>query len=330
LKIRKKYVVIANNLKGGIMESLVDRKRIPEFQSIMLPILQYLADDKERNQQDVMDHIAKLHNLTEEELRLKVPSGQMSLFKNRVAWAVSYLKNAGLINYVRRGIYQITPVAHEILKTDIKFINIPFLKKLDAFKSWQSTFSQTEEQETIISETPETKTPEEIIGDNFKRINNKLCIELLEVIKQKTAAQFEKFVLVLLSNMGYGGAEEKNFEVVGQSGDNGIDGIIYQDKLGIDRIYVQAKRWNDAKVQSKDIRDFIGSLSLRGTNKGVFITTSQFTEDATRTVQMNPQNIIILIDGKKLTDFAIRFNVGVQVKETYEIKGIDIDFFEEL
>lgn len=308
----------------------VDKKRVPEFQSIMLPILQYLKDDQPRALQEVMEHIAQLHKLTEDELRLKVPSGQMSLFKNRVAWAISYLKNAGLIVYIKRGIYQITPAAHEILKTDITSINIPYLKKLDAFKAWQATFSQQEEQETVIAETPETKTPEELIGDNFKKINNKLGIELLELIKQKTAVQFEKFVLELLNNMGYGGAEERNFEVVGQSGDNGIDGIIYQDKLGIDRIYVQAKRWNDAKVQSKDIRDFIGSLSLRGTNKGVFITTSQFTEDATRTVQMNPQNIVILIDGKKLTDFAIKFNVGVQVKEIYEIKNIDFDFFDEL
>lgn len=312
------------------MESTADRKRIPEFQSIMLPILQFLSDNNERNQQDVMDHIAGQHHLTEEELRLKVPSGQMSLFKNRVAWAISYLKNAGLVHYVRRGIYQITPAGVTIVKSDISFINIAYLKTLDSFKAWQSTFSQQDEQEPIVAEAPETKTPEEIIGASFKKINTKLGAELLEIIKQKTAAQFEKFVLVLLSNMGYGGADEKNFEVVGQSGDNGIDGIIYQDKLGIDRVYVQAKRWNETKVQSKDIRDFIGSLSLRGTNKGVFITTSQFTEDASRTVQMNPQNIIILIDGKKLTDFAIRFNVGVQTKENYEIKGIDADFFDEL
>lgn len=307
-----------------------DKNRVPEFQSIMLPILQYLKDNEPRALQEVMDHIAQVHKLTEDELRLKVPSGQMSLFKNRVAWAISYLKNAGLIIYVRRGVYQITPAAQEIIKTDITSINIAYLKKLDAFKAWQSTFNQSEEPETIIAEAPERKTPEELIGDNFKKINVKLGIELLELIKQKTAAQFEKFVLELLNNMGYGGAEEKNFEVVGQSGDNGIDGIIYQDKLGIDRVYVQAKRWNEAKVQSKDIRDFIGSLSLRGTNKGVFITTSQFTDDATRTVQMNPQNIIILIDGKKLTDMAIKYNVGVQVKERYEIKSIDFDFFDDL
>jgi restriction system protein len=123
--------------------------------------------------------------------------------------------------------------------------------------------------------------------------------------------------------MDYGGAEQKNFEVVGKSGDNGIDGIIYQDKLGIDRIYVQAKKWTDNKVHSKDIRDFIGSLRLKGTNKGVFITTSQFTDDAVRTANANPANIIVLIDGKKLTDLAIEYNAGVQVKEHYQVKTVD-------
>jgi restriction system protein len=239
------------------------------------------------------------------------------------------LKNAGLLNAVKRGVYKISEMGVSALRENITSINTAYLKKFEGFKLWQSSFAQTDDLEKTI-EVEDKKTPEEIIGENFKKINRKLSIELLDVIKQKTSVQFETFVLELLNNMGYGGAEEKNFEVVGQSGDNGIDGIIYQDKLGIDRIYVQAKKWNDNKVQSKDIRDFIGSLSLRGTNKGVFITTSQFTDDALKTVQMNPQNIIILIDGSKLTDFATQFNVGVQVKDQYQIKAIDFDFFDEL
>ena len=161
-------------------------------------------------------------------------------------------------------------------------------------------------------------------------MKSKLAYELLEILKNKPASYFEYFVLELLTKMGYGGVEEGNFEVVGQSGDNGIDGIIYQDKLGIDRIYVQAKRWKDNKVQSKDIRDFIGSLSLKGTNKGIFITTSEFTDDAAKSVLMNPHNRIILIDGLQLAEFAIENNVGVQVKKVYEVKDIDNDFFEEL
>ncbi|RYY47080.1 MAG: hypothetical protein EOO06_13185 [Chitinophagaceae bacterium] len=178
--------------------------------------------------------------------------------------------------------------------------------------------------------TREDKTPEEIIGANFKKINDELSFELLELVKQKSPAQFEKFVLEVLNSMGYGVDDEKNFEVVGQSGDNGIDGIIYQDKLGIDKIYVQAKRWADNKVQSKDIRDFIGSLSLKGTTKGVFITTSNFTPDAIATSKMNPHNTIILIDGIKLCEYAIQFNIGVQIKNNYVIKSLDFDFFEDL
>lgn len=305
-------------------------ERIPDFQSLMYPLLSYLKDDKPHSLQDVMNTLAQQYQLTEDELRLKVPSGQMSLFKNRVAWALSYMKNAGLIFYPQRGVYQITDIGKSVFNENIESINIAYLKKFEGYKKWQSTFSQGDDTAKTIADNIETKTPEEIIGDTFKQLNEKLGFELLDLVKQKSPAQFEKFVLELLNKMGYGGADERNFEVVGQSGNNGIDGIIYQDKLGIDRIYVQAKKWTDNKVNSKEIRDFIGSLSLRETNKGVFITTSEFTEDAIRTVKMNPQNIIILIDGKKLSELAIEFNVGIQGKEQYQIKTLDMDFFEEL
>ena len=235
-----------------------------------------------------------------------------------------------MIQYVKRGVYQITESGQKVLQEGVTYINLAYLKKFDAYKAWQSTFGQDDEKEATSTEVEEIKTPEELIGDSLARVNDKIAADLLEIIKSKTPAQFEKFVLVLLNAMGYGLMQEKAYEVVGQSGDYGIDGIIYQDKLGIDRIYVQAKKWNDNKVQSKEIRDFIGSLSLRGTNKGVFITTSQFTDDAYKTAAMNPQNTIILIDGKKLTDFAIQFNIGVQVKKQYELKDVDQDFFDEL
>lgn len=168
------------------------------------------------------------------------------------------------------------------------------------------------------------------MGNTLTEMNNKLAYELLEILKNKSAKYFEHFVLEILNHIGYGGVEERNFEIVGQSGDNGIDGIIYQDKLGIERIYVQAKRWKDTKIQSKEVRDFIGSLNLKGTNKGIFITTSDFTEDAFTTATMNPHNRIILINGKRLTQLAIENNVGIQVRKVYELKDIDNDFFEEI
>ena len=306
------------------------KENIPDFQTLMLPLMELLRDNKEHPLPEVLDVMANKFALTEEELRIMVSSGQQTLFKNRVTWAISYLKNAGLIEYPKRAVYKITESGKSIFKEDLTAITTGYLKKFEAYRQWQSSLNQHQNITKPASELHETMTPEEIIGDNFDKINDKLGTELLELIRQKSPSQFERFVLELLDKMGYGGAAEKNFEVVGQSGDNGIDGIIYQDKLGIDRIYVQAKKWTDNKVHSKDVRDFIGSLSIRGTNKGVFITTSLFTDDALKTVKMNPQNTIILIDGKKLTDYAIQYNVGVQVKNSYEIKSIDSDFFDEL
>ena len=304
---------------------------IPDFQTLMLPALQFLKDKEPHASAEMYQHIATQFGLSEDDLKIKVPSGQMGLFKNRLTWAVSYLKNAGLVFYPQRAIYQITDAGQNILNANPGKINIAFLKKLEGFQQWQKTFNQqTEEKKGAADTQTENNTPEEVIGSISNDLNNKLAYELLETLKNKSAGYFEFFVLQLLSKMGYGGVEEGNFEVVGQSGDNGIDGIIYQDKLGIDRIYVQAKRWNGNKVQSKDIRDFIGSLSLKGTNKGIFITTSDFTTDALKTVQMNPQNRIILIGSQELASYAIENNIGVKVKKVVELKEIDYDFFEQI
>jgi restriction system protein len=302
---------------------------IPDFQSIMLPLLKFLSDENEHILSNVLVSLAKEFNLSEEDLRVRVPSGQQPLFKNRLAWSVSYLKNAGLVSSSRRGVYQITKTGKEVLKKNLPSINIAFLKNLPEFIKWQSSFGEGQEEIQQVTVPTSSKTPEEIIGDNIKTLNSKLSLELLDLLKSKPPSYFERFVLVLLTEMGYGGIEDYNFEVVGQSGDNGIDGIIYQDRFGIDRVYVQAKRWSDNKVQSKDIRDFIGSLSLKGTNKGIFITTSDFTDDAHKTVLMNPQNRIILINGHQLTEHAIKYNVGVQVKMEVQIKSLDNDFFDE-
>lgn len=309
-------------------------ENIPDFQSLMYPIVKLLEDNQPHSLQEVMGNLAAQYSLTEEDLKVKVPSGQMGLFKNRVAWALSYLKNSGLIFYPKRGVYQITETGKKVLTEKIDYINISYLKQFQGYKDWQNTFGKEEENEATkqsdMASITDSKTPEEILGDTFHDLNKSLGYELLEILKSKDPSYFERFVLELLTGIGYGGVDEKNFEVVGQSGDNGIDGIIYQDKLGIERIYVQAKRWKDNKVQSKDIRDFIGSLSLKGTNKGIFITTSDFTDDALSTAKMNPQNRIILINGQRLAELAIENNIGVQEKKSYVMKEIDHDFFEEV
>lgn len=302
---------------------------IPDFQSIMLPLLRLLENGQPYPMADLIVNLTDHFGLSEEDLREKVPSGQQPMFKNRVTWAISYLKNAGLIGYPQRGVYQITDTGKAALKENPGKINLAYLKRFDEYKNWQSNVSSVAEESSVYVPANE-RTPDEQIGDTIKALHAKLALELLDTIKRRTPAEFEAFVLRLLLGMGYGVVEERSYEVVGKSGDNGIDGIIYQDHFGIDRIYVQAKKWADNKVTSKDIRDFIGALSIKGTNKGVFITTSEFTKDATDTIKMNPQNRIILIDGKLLAEYAIKYNVGVQVKAEYQIKALDNDFFEDL
>jgi len=304
------------------------KNNIPDYQTIMLPLLQLLKDGKPFALNDVTQTLAGKFKLSEDDLRIKVPSGQQHLFRNRVTWAISYLKSAGMISYPQRGVYAITEIGRDVLKENIDRIDTNYLKKFEAYRRWQNTFSETSQISSESESLLANKTPDEFIGDMIKAVNDKISIELLEILKTKPASVFEEFVLKLLDKMGYGGTENSNFEVVGKSGDNGIDGIIYQDQLGIDRVYVQAKRWSENKVQSSHVRDFIGALSLKGTNKGIFITTSSYTADACKTAQMNPHNRIILIDGQELTKYALRYNVGVQVKAEYEVKAIDNNFFE--
>ncbi|SEP18856.1 restriction endonuclease [Niastella yeongjuensis] len=303
---------------------------IPDFQTIMLPLLKFLGTGPQYPMTEVLQNLSKHFGLSEDDLRVRVPSGQQPLFKNRVTWAISYLKTAGFINYPQRGVYKLTEKGKELLQEKVDSISISYLKKLNDIKKWQNTNAE-ENPDTLISyPANEEVTPDELLGNTIKTLHEKLALDLLSILKGKTAAEFERFVLMLLNQMGYGTLEERSYEVVGKSGDNGIDGIIYQDQFGLDRVYVQAKKWADSKVQSKDIRDFIGALSLKGTNKGVFITTSEFTPDAYKTAQLNPQNRIILINGVLLSDYAIKHNVGVQIKAQYEVKTLDNDFFEDL
>ncbi|RYE55220.1 MAG: restriction endonuclease [Sphingobacteriales bacterium] len=301
---------------------------IPDFQTLLLPILQLVRDNNTHNIHDVIGKIAKMYNLTEEEINMYLESGSQKILYNRVYWAKAYLKMAGLVENVARGQFRITDKGVNVLSQGHTYINVKFLKQIPGFS--ENLKGRKESPIESLQELESDKTPETILEMTIAELNSNLSYQLLEILKAKLPAQFEQFVLELLQGMGYGGVEEKNFEVTGQSGDFGIDGIIYQDKLGVERIYVQAKRWKDVKVSSKEIRDFIGSLSLRGTNKGVFITTSNFTEDAYKTSLLNPHNRIILIDGNKLANLAIEYNIGVQSRKAYYVKDIDADFFDNL
>jgi restriction system protein len=307
---------------------------VPDFQTIMLPFLQNLSDGNKQSLNKVMENLANHFKLTPEDLALQVPSGKMGLFKNRVSWTKSYLKNAGLVNYPERGVYQITQLGLDFLKTNPKKLRMQELLQFPMYKEWRFNFNSNTDPDIPESEINKIKeeelTPQERLTKTIDAINQQLASDILDNLKGNTFQYFEKFVVQLLQSMGYGGFRKDSGIVTGASGDNGIVGVILQDILGLETVGIQAKRFKDGNVGSPDIRNFIGSLAVKGFSKGVFLTTSSFSPEAIKTASESKQHKIILIDGKKLANLAIEFNVGVQVEETIQLKRIDIDFFEDV
>jgi len=309
---------------------MAEKDKIPDFQTLMLSMLKLLSDGNELALNEVVESLASKYELSEEHLKIKVPSGQMGLFRNRVGWTRSYLKKAGLIKYPKRGTYQITELGKEFLATSPTELRVKHLKEMPLFKDWTETFNQTTNyNDTVTEEITEESTPDEILATTIKRLNLELATEILDKLKENTFGYFEEFVIKLLQKMGYGEFREESGERTGKSGDNGIDGIIYQDRLGLESVYIQAKRFKDGTVGSPDIRNFIGSLAVQGVSKGVFLTTSKFSTNAIETANNSKQQKIVLIDGRTLANLAIEFNLGVQTESTIRIKKIDMDFFEE-
>jgi len=306
------------------------KNNIPDFQTIMLPMLTLLKDGRQKTLNEVMKHLATFYNLTEEELKIRVPSGQMGLFRNRVGWTRSHLKKAGLIHYPERGVYQITKEGIKYLNTNPVNLGLKQLKEMPDYIEWTTTFNQDSNTNVSQAKTEiQQQTPEEVLANTISQLNLELASELLDKLKENSFGYFESFVIKLLQKMGYGAFREDSGKVTGQIGDDGIDGIIYQDRLGLETVYIQAKRYSNGTVGSPEIRNFIGSLALKGVSKGVFLTTSRFSESATRTATESKQQKIVLLNGKALANLAIEFNLGVQTEETINIKKIDLDFFEE-
>lgn len=301
---------------------------IPDFQSIMLPLLRLLENGQPKTLNEVMKELTDHYNLSEEHLRIKVPSGQMGLFRNRVGWTRSYLKKAGLIKYPERGVYEITVVGKNFLQTNPVELRMRQLEQFPDYQEWRETFGDSSSREKVNIRNEE-QTPEEVLASSVLELNNELATELLDKLKENSFSYFERFVIQLLQKMGYGEFREDSSQHTGQSGDQGIDGVISQDRLGLENVYIQAKRFTNNSVGSPDIRNFIGSLALQGVNKGVFLTTSKFSSSAIQTAMDSKQQKIVLIDGKELTELAIEYNLGVQISETIEIKKIDLDYFEE-
>lgn len=300
---------------------------IPGFQKFMLPLLKFVSDKKEHSTNEALEYIALEFNLTEEQQNEWLPSGNQKVFSNRVFWAKSYLKMAGLIENTKRAHFKITERGLLTLNENPEEINIKYLKKFPDFlelsEGWKNSSTNNDNEEEI--QTPQTT--EELLENSYQDIRKSLAQEILSKIKLCSPFFFEKLVVELLVKMGYGGSRTDAGKAIGKSGDEGIDGIIKEDKLGLDIIYIQAKRW-ESVVGRPEIQKFVGALAGQEAKKGIFITTSRFTIDARDYIPRN-ETKIVLIDGEHLANLLIDNDLGVSKQVVYEIKKIDLDFFEE-
>jgi restriction system protein len=301
---------------------------IPTYEDLMLPILNILKDEKEYSYHLLVEILSKEFNLTVEEKEKRIPSGQQTYIQNRTGWARTHLKKAGLVEYVSRGIYKITYDGLEVLKKEPSRIDNNFLRQFPHFVEWFDVKKEKFTEPIIIGKPDYENTPDETLASAYQTIRNSLASEIIDRVKSCSPYFFERLVVELLVKMGYGGTLQEASALVTRKGsDEGIDGIIKEDRLGLDVIYIQAKRWANV-VGRPEIQKFAGALLGQQAKKGVFITTSNFTKDAEDYVK-NLTSKIILIDGEQLAEFMIDYNVGVSTVTSYEIKRIDSDYFSE-
>lgn len=297
---------------------------IPDFQTIMLPLLRCFDNGQEHSTQELIETLAKEFSLLEEELNALLPSGKQTIFYNRVGWARTYLTKAGLLEMSRRSYYRITERGRQVLTSNPSRIDMKFLEQFPEYIEFRERESGRRRSKETTDEEGE-KTPEEILEDAYEEIRDGLAQELLILVKQGTPSFFERLVVELLVKMGYGGSRRDAARAVGQVGDEGIDGIIDEDRLGLDTIYIQAKKWDNV-VGRPEIQKFVGALMGKRAKKGIFITTSSFSADAVNYVSSIDAKIV-LIDGKRLADLMIDYDVGVTSVTTYQLKRIDSDYF---
>lgn len=305
---------------------------IPDYQSVMLPLLRFSAEKKdETSTGEAVEVLSKEFGLTDEDLKELLPSGIQSTFVNRVGWASTYMKKAGLLEATRRGYFRITSRGQELLRRQPKAINIKLLKQYPEFLEFQQLKgTRSGEKISASGGTPDilAATPSEALENAYENLRNELANELLAKLKKSSPSFFERAVVELLVKMGYGGSRSDAGKAIGKSGDGGIDGIIKEDRLGLDVVYIQAKRWDNNPVGRPDVMQFAGALQLQKANKGIFITTSRFTDDA-RSFVSQIGSKIVLIDGEQLTNLMIESDVGVSVVSMYPVKKIDADYFDE-
>jgi restriction system protein len=297
---------------------------IPTFQQITLPLLKLLEDKQEHSLRQVIDTLTNEFILTSEEQRALLPSGKQAIFDNRVGWARTYMKKAGLLEYTRRGFFRITERGLDVLIQKPTMIDVKFLEQFEEFKEFQTI----RHEKAITPDREETEnTPEEALANAYQNLKNELASDLLQQLKTSSPKQFENIVIDLLVAMGYGGSRKEAAKAIGKSGDEGIDGIINEDRLGLDVIYIQAKKW-EGTVGRPEIQKFAGALQGQHAKKGIFITTSNFSKEAAD-FAVRVDNKIILIDGDTLVQYMIDHNIGVAPFASYEVKKIDLDYFTE-
>lgn len=301
---------------------------IPDFQTIMLPLLKSISDGEEHSIRALIEQLAVEFNLTMQERKELLSSGRQSIFDNRVGWARTYMKKAGLLSATRRAHIRITDLGKSVLEQGVPRIDVRFLRQYDSFVEFHQS---NRPAQTVVEDSADVprQTPEEALEEAYQELRETLIDELLRKVVEVPPSFFERLVVNLLVKMGYGGSIKDAGKAVGRSGDEGIDGIIKEDKLGLDVIYVQAKRWAlTTSIGRPDIQKFVGALAGQGAKKGIFLTTASFTKEAREYMPRN-ETKIVLIDGVELAQLMIDNNVGCTTDQLYEIKRIDQDYFGE-
>lgn len=299
---------------------------IPDFQTLLLPLLQLSSDRQEHTVSEAVETLAASLNLSDEDRRELLPSGQNFRFDNRVGWARTHLKKAGLLQITGRGKFCITQRGWEVLRQNPNSIDVSFLKQFPEYLEFLHPSISGEKPEEI--EVEQTHTPEEILEVGYQNLRNELAKELIERVKACSPRFFEHLVVDLLLAMGYGGSRKDAGKAIGQSGDGGVDGIINEDRLGLDVVYIQAKRWENS-VGRPTVQAFAGSLEGFRARKGVLITTSFFSKDARDYIERIEKKIV-LIDGDQLAQFMIDYGIGVTEVATYSVKKADLDYFGDI
>ncbi len=300
---------------------------IPDYQTLMLPLLLLARDGVERPFRDAVDTLAEEFQLSDDERAELLPSGTAHVFGSRVGWARSYLKQAGLLEAPKRGVFRITTQGKLLLTTNPAKIDNNLLNQYESFRAFRARGKETDDSTKIIPvEAASVQTPEDAMATAYQRVRKNLEAELLDQIKAASPSFFERLVVDLVVAMGYGGSRQDAGRAIGRSGDGGIDGIIKEDRLGLDVIYLQAKRW-ESTVGRPDVQKFAGALQGQRASKGIFITTSGYSRDALEYVNIISAKII-LIDGDTLTSLMVDHNVAVAKTGVYELKKIDTDYFD--